>query len=306
MQWIVLCVTLAVVESGDWSAILRAQQLFHELYGKKAEAAKTPQDKVLLARAIFEYAKTESNSELRRIAAEEANRLAIEARYAQLCYEIAKLQRQSDDSDPLLVDSDCDRLWIQAERTERLEQFDLMYESISKWLCVSSPPQLLSKKWEERTAEFLRRFPPPSRPLPRAIYSLRMPLVVLNTSTGLVLNVNGGSRSPGADIIIYELPAETNAQWLIERGAASSVRIRNVNSGLFLTVDPNAEFRVTQRMEQDEWSAWQLVPVQSGFVLINYASQLALTPSGKSSTSRVIVAPCDREDQRQRWALVPR
>ncbi|MEJ5343266.1 MAG: hypothetical protein WHT09_17115, partial [Thermogutta sp.] len=130
MLWIVLCVTLAVVESGDWSAILRAQQLFHELYGKKAEAAKTPQDKVLLARAIFEYAKTESNSELRRIAAEEAKRLAIEVRYAQLCYEIAKLQRQSDDSDPLLVDSDCDRLWIQAERTERLEQFDLMYESI--------------------------------------------------------------------------------------------------------------------------------------------------------------------------------
>ena len=240
------------------------------------------------------------------LAVEEAKRLAIDLRYAQLCYAIAKFQRQYEDSDPLLVDSHCERLWIQAEGTNRLERFDLMYESISRWLCVSSPPQLLSTKWEERTAEFLRSFPPPSRPLPRAIYSLRMPLVVLNTSRGLVLNVNRGSRSPGAEIIIYDLPADTNAQWSIERGPASSVRIRNVNSGLFLTVDPNAEFRVTQKMEQDEWSAWQLVPVQSGFVLINYASQLALTPSGTSSTSRVIVTPCDREDQRQHWILVPR
>jgi len=145
MLWIVLCATLAVVESGDWSAILRAQQLFHEVYGKKIEAAKTPEAKAALAKELLELAKKETDQIAKRMELEEAKQLAIAAEDAGLAIEIvrelAKLPRDDVPADLL---AEAERLWeANSTITDKLEAIELYLRADAK-----SP--LLRKKWELR------------------------------------------------------------------------------------------------------------------------------------------------------------
>ncbi len=75
MVWqVILCGLLAVSESGDWSAIIKAQQLFHEVYGKKIEAAKTPEAKAALAKELLELAKKETDQLAKRVELEQAKK----------------------------------------------------------------------------------------------------------------------------------------------------------------------------------------------------------------------------------------
>jgi len=145
MLWIVLCATLAVVESGDWSATIKAQQLFHEVYGKKIEAAKTPEAKAALAKELLELAKKETDQIAKRMELEEAKQLAIAAEDAGLAIEIvrelAKLPRDDVPADLL---AEAERLWeANSTITDKLEAIELYLRADAK-----SP--LLRKKWELR------------------------------------------------------------------------------------------------------------------------------------------------------------
>lgn len=150
MVWqVTLCAVLVLVESGDWSAILRAQQLFHEVYGKRIEAAKTSADKSALAREILDLAKKESDSTAKMVELEQAKRLAVEANDAglavQVVRELARLPR-NDLPDDLLRHAES--LWVKAQDlTERLDAIEFYLRS--------NPPPLAQKLWEDRIADLI-------------------------------------------------------------------------------------------------------------------------------------------------------
>ena len=159
MLWIVLCATLAVVESGDWSAILRAQQLFHEVYGKRIEAAKTAAEKSALAREILELAKKESDSAAKRVELEEAKRLAVQAMDGALALEAVRVFAASfgahHDSDPHTLLQQAETLWQQAETKEGSERLSQQVEAIALYLRCKNAPSLVAKYWQHRIQQIM-------------------------------------------------------------------------------------------------------------------------------------------------------
>jgi len=149
MMWIVLCATLALVESGDWSAPIRAQQLFHEVYGKRIEAAKTSAEKSALAREIFELAKKESDAAAKMVELEEAKRLAVEANDAELALqvvrELATLPRSALPDDLLHY---AESLWVNArDLSEKIDAIEFYLRS--------TPSPLARKLWDGRISELI-------------------------------------------------------------------------------------------------------------------------------------------------------
>jgi len=153
MLWIVLCVTLAVVESGDWSAILRAQQLFHEVYGKRIEAAKTSAEKSALAREILELAKKESDSTAKMVELEQAKRLAVEAHDLAIAIEAVRLIASQSLKDELSDDErllKAEQVWREAESKTGVDKLYTQLDALQEFFRVSSPPVLVKNRWEQR------------------------------------------------------------------------------------------------------------------------------------------------------------
>ncbi|GAB6186955.1 hypothetical protein [Thermopirellula anaerolimosa] len=153
MLWIVLCVTLAVVESGDWSAIFRAQQLFHEVYGKRIEAAKTSAEKSALAREILDVAKKESDSAAKTVELEQAKRLAVEAHDLAIAIEAVRViaaqspkDERSDDEQLLKAEE----VWQEAESKTGVDKLYTQLDALQEFFRVSSPPVLVKNRWEQR------------------------------------------------------------------------------------------------------------------------------------------------------------
>lgn len=153
MLWIVVCAALAVVESGDWSAILRTQQLFHEVYGKRIEAAKTSAEKSALAREILDLAKKESDSTAKMVELEEAKRLAVDAHDLAIAVEAVRLLaaaapkgERSDDEQLRRAEA----VWQEAESKTGIEKLYKQLEALQEFFRVSSPPVLVKKMWESR------------------------------------------------------------------------------------------------------------------------------------------------------------
>ncbi|MBC7077319.1 MAG: hypothetical protein H5T92_03290, partial [Synergistales bacterium] len=153
MLWIVVCAALAVVESGDWSAILRTQQLFYEVYGKRIEAAKTSAEKSALARELLDLAKKESDATAKMVELEEAKRLAVEAHDLAIAVEAVRLLaaaspkgERSDDEQLLRAEA----VWQEAESKTGVEKLYKQLEALREFFRVSSPPALVTKRWEQR------------------------------------------------------------------------------------------------------------------------------------------------------------
>lgn len=69
---------------------------------------------------------------------------------------------------------------------------------------------------------------------------------IIDTETGLSLDVTDSSVETGTEIIVYDFYGNDNQLFLIENGS-DGFRIRNKNSGLYLTV--NADGKVTQEIK---------------------------------------------------------
>ena len=156
MLWIVLYVTLAVVESGDWSAIIKAQQLFHEVYGKKIEAAKTPQAKAALAKELLELAKKETDQDIARLAYENAKSLACKSSNASLAVQVVRdyvlAHRAETEVSPEIADR-AESLWLDAEKQKPSEKLALQIDAVELWFQSGVSDPLLSAKWYRRMAE---------------------------------------------------------------------------------------------------------------------------------------------------------
>ncbi|MEM4204480.1 MAG: RICIN domain-containing protein, partial [Candidatus Methanomethylicaceae archaeon] len=304
---------LAVSESGDWSSFLKAEQLFYEVYGKKIEAAKTPEAKAALAREIFEYAKTETDGSLKSTALQMVRQLVIDARYGHLALELAKYQTNAstNSEEAHTADRKGDEVWNDSlSIRDRSTRFALQLDALESWFAAQSPPSILVSKWDERLKHFLSENPPPQRPIPSIVSALnRRTTVVINLQTNLVLNVNRGSKSPGAEIIAYPLPADTNAQWTIEV-ILRSVRLRNVNSQLYLVVEPSANsqwsWNVTQNIASEN-AAFHIIQSHPGrFLIVHVLTQLALQPESGNTSSRIIARPIEFSNPLQHWLITAR
>lgn len=158
MVWqVILCGLLAVSESGDWSAIIKAQQLFHEVYGKKIEAAKTPEAKAALAKELLELAKKETDQLAKRVELEEAKRLAVEASAIAIAIdtvkELAKIVR---DDMPANLTDEAERLWQEASAERSAENTLRKLEAIELFFRSESTSSLLIQKWRARIDDLIR------------------------------------------------------------------------------------------------------------------------------------------------------
>ncbi|MEM4235083.1 MAG: hypothetical protein QXU75_08040 [Candidatus Methanomethylicaceae archaeon] len=158
MVWqVILCGLLAVSESGDWSSFLKAEQLFHEVYGKKIEAAKTPEAKAALARELLELAKKETDQLAKRVELEQAKRLAVEANAIAIAIETVKELAKTVRYDmPTNLIDEAERLWQEASADRSGENALLKLEAIELFFRSESTSSLFVQKWRARIDDLIR------------------------------------------------------------------------------------------------------------------------------------------------------
>jgi hypothetical protein len=129
--------------------MIRAQQMFHEIYGKRIEAAKTPEAKAALAKELLELARKESDLTAKLVELENARRLAIEAEDIALSVEIVRELATTparDLPDDLL--SNAESLWLKSRTwVEKLDAIELYFRS--------APSPLVKQVWDERVAQLV-------------------------------------------------------------------------------------------------------------------------------------------------------
>jgi len=308
MLWIVLCVTLAVVESGDWSAIIKAQQLFHEVYGKKMEAAKTPEAKAALAKELLELAKKETDQLAKRVELEEAKRLAIEAEAAALAFDIVRAWVETFPETSLSQTELLERaelLWKEAETKKGIEKLSWQTDAIEMWLQSRTTSGLLSRQWEARidrvfydpvTQNFLR------------LFNGRW-VAIVNRKSGLTINVAGGSSQVGARLIQWPDPINnSNSIWRVVVVSSSSCRFQNLHTSLWLGVVNGRPTQVPLDSDNEQHSLWQISSLQRdrSFVLVHRYSGLALGPENDGSEKGVsiVLRTPDEASASCRWFFV--
>ncbi|MBC7077521.1 MAG: hypothetical protein H5T92_04355 [Synergistales bacterium] len=125
------------------------------MYGKKIEAAKTPEAKAALARELLELAKKETDQAAKRVELEEAKRLAVEAQDNSLLVvvvkEIASLPRENLPDSPL---DEAERLWRQSETSTSEQSLALKIEAI-ELVFRAQPHGLHERIWNDRIASLV-------------------------------------------------------------------------------------------------------------------------------------------------------
>ncbi|MEM4218318.1 MAG: hypothetical protein QXZ09_09885, partial [Candidatus Methanomethylicaceae archaeon] len=135
---------------GDWSSFLKAEQLFYEVYGKKIEAAKTPEAKAALAKELLELAKKETDQLAKRVELEQAKRLAVEGRNISLAVDaVRELAVLTSDDLPSDLLSEAEAMWIESRTDEeRLNALELYYRA-------KNVSPLIEQKWRGRIEQLL-------------------------------------------------------------------------------------------------------------------------------------------------------
>lgn len=93
------------------------------------------------------------------------------------------------------------------------------------------------------------------------LYRRLSPYTIQNVRSGLYLNVWAGSRSDGANVVVWNNPQSEHSQWQIHQAAGGMYTIRNVNGGTYLHVEGNAELGANVKMSSDVaivQSKWRL------------------------------------------------
>ena len=147
-----------VAENGDWSEMIKAQQLFQEVYGERLKTARTPEQKARLAREILDVAKKETELAAKRVELEEAKTLAIAADDGGLAVEIvrelAKLPRDNVPENPL---AEAERLWNDAKTlSDKVDAVELYFRSNSQSPLINAQWRLRIEKLTEGNAIVLR------------------------------------------------------------------------------------------------------------------------------------------------------
>jgi len=296
MVWqVILCGLLAVSESGDWSATIKAQQLFHEVYGKKIEAAKTPEAKAALAKELLELAKKETDQLAKRVELEEAKKLAVEAGNRFLAIEaikelVAVVPCPDDVSDPCAT---AEELWNQSSQSNALSD---RLDAIHIWLYAPPQSALVASKWEKRINEFLIEpftlKPPYPVSVSRTMNRLTgVPVTLINCASGFSMNVSMESKDINAPAMQYPLQKDKilpSSRWVIERVGKDSFALRNYHSGLVLTWKEGVWHLVQDIWRNAESQHWHLLPTKSGLFLIrNVANGLFVAPPSDKITEGV-------------------
>lgn len=293
MVWqVILCGLLTLTESGDWSAIIKAQQLFHEVYGKKIEAAKTPEAKAALAKELLELAKKETDQLAKRVELEEAKRLAIEAEAAALAFDIVRAWVETFPETSLSQTELLERaelLWKEAETKKGIEKLSWQTDAIEMWLQSRTTSGLLSRQWEARidrvfydpvTQNFLR------------LFNGRW-VAIVNRKSGLTINVARASMEVGTPLIQWPDPINNpNSIWRVVVVGSSSCRFQNLHTNLWLGVLDGRPTQVPLDSDNEQQSLWQISSLQRdrSFVLVHRRSGLALRPENDSTDKWVPIS----------------
>jgi len=151
MLWGILLLCALVLTEGSW----QAKQLFHEVYGQKLAAAKTPQAKTALAKELLELARKETDLEAKRIELQTAKRLAIEAEAAALALDVVRAWVEAFPETSLSQAELLERaelLWKEAEAKKGMEKLAWQVDAIELWLQSRASGQLTSVIWANRIA----------------------------------------------------------------------------------------------------------------------------------------------------------
>ncbi|MEM4217983.1 MAG: RICIN domain-containing protein [Candidatus Methanomethylicaceae archaeon] len=314
MVWqVILCGLLAVSESGDWSSFLKAEQLFYEVYGKKIEAAKTPEAKAALARELLELAKKETDQLAKRVELEQAKRLAVEAGNRFLAIAVIKeivaiVPCPDDVNDPCAT---AEELWDQSSQSHALSD---KLEAIQMWFYAPSQSALITSKWEKRISDFLIEplvlRPPYPVSVSRVLNRLTgVPVMLLNATSGFSLNVSTESKDINAMVMQFPLQKDKilpSSRWTIARIGADTFAFQNCNSGLFLTWKEGVWHLVQDTWRNMDNQQWHILPTKNGaFLIRNTANGLFLAPPSDKITEGVGVLTCQpNQDAGIFWRIV--
>ncbi|MEM4204182.1 MAG: RICIN domain-containing protein, partial [Candidatus Methanomethylicaceae archaeon] len=291
MVWqVILCGLLAISESGDWSSFLKAEQLFYEVYGKKIEAAKTPEAKAALAKELLELAKKETDQLAKRVELEQAKRLAVEAEAVALAVDIVRTFIEAfpeTTKNPETLIDRAEELWKEGESKQWPGSFTWHLDAIELFLKAAPQSPLISQKWEQRISElmiapFVLRepySPSVSRIMSRMAKS---PVTLINATSGYTMNVGSESRDIGAMVLQFPILRDKilpSCRWLIQPISVNKFVLRNYHSGLVLTWKENSPHLVQDLWRNDIHQQWRLLPTKNNcFIIQNCANFLYVAP----------------------------
>jgi len=155
---------------------------------------------------------------------------------------------------------------------------------------------------------------PPSPPTGQML-SIRS--VAAGNSTPMVVNIQGGSMTPGTTTILYE--AQPNSPNIVWTYTLDGFLLSSLNPGLALSLNVNAAVGggsangVATYPKQPldagaSFQQWSFTPVdaQAGtYLIVNQQGTLALAISGTSNSDPLQLVTPDPSDQTQLWSVSP-
>ena len=130
---------------------------------------------------------------------------------------------------------------------------------------------------------------------------------LINASSGLGMNVDGGATTPNQPIIQWPIEGATNEQWTVAPIAGGYVTVTNVRSGLVLgvaTASTSTGAGIQQQTPNGLTSQqWLMTPTT--FSLLNQNSGLVIEDPGSSTSAGTLLAQnTETGGANQHWTLV--
>ena len=130
---------------------------------------------------------------------------------------------------------------------------------------------------------------------------------LINASSGLGMNVDGGATTPNQPIIQWPIEGATNEQWTVAPIAGGYVTVTNVRSGLVLGVASASTSTGAgiQQQTPNGLTSQQWLMTPTTFSLLNQNSGLVIEDPGSSTSAGTLLAQnTETGGANQHWTLV--
>ena len=131
---------------------------------------------------------------------------------------------------------------------------------------------------------------------------------VQNVATGRYMEVESASTANGGIVQQWQFHTGNQAQWIFELGGGGYFKIKNVNSGKYLGVDPDTNAYVRQYSNISDYALWKITETAQGnYKFTRKSNSKALSSPSSSSENGadlVMIIYGNNTNYRDEWKIV--
>jgi hypothetical protein len=153
-MWTAILVCFMALPVPDATAQARAEQLAKQVYGKRIQDAKTPEEKAKLAGEIHRVATEETDPANKYVSLQMAKRLAVEVGNGSLGLEIVQTLVAAfelpESQSPETLLATADMLWDEADKKKGADKLAGQLAAVELQLRAGTGSPLVAAKWQPR------------------------------------------------------------------------------------------------------------------------------------------------------------